>query len=157
MMVIAGILLLIGCGLIVAEIFIPGFGVCGIMGIVLLIASSALTIIASPLGIIIVGVELFIVFIISYFLFTYIKSKQLYGKIILNETLNVDKKEFGDLSYFFGKIGIAKTSLRPHGVVDFNGISVEVYSDGTYISENKEIKVVDIRDNKIIVKQTNSN
>lgn len=157
MSMIAVLFLLIGSALLIAEIFIPGFGVCGIMGIIFVMTSFIFTIISSPIGIFIVGFELLGVLALIFTFFKYISSKQLHGKIILDDTLNEDKKEIGDLDYFLGKCGITKTPLRPQGYVDFNGITVEAFSDSGFISVHSSVKVIDVKENKIFVNLVNSN
>jgi membrane-bound ClpP family serine protease len=157
MLWIAVILLLVGCGCLVAEIFMPGFGVFGISGVIMLVISAVITVIVVPYGIFILLGEAVLVGIVIYYFADYVKKKQLHGKLILDETLGEVQKDIGDLSYFLGKEGVSKTTLRPFGMVDFNGVSIEVCSDGTYVPENKHVKVTAIKESTIIVKQLNAN
>lgn len=157
MILLAVILLLAGCGFLVAEMFIPGFGFFGISGIIMLVVSSFLTALAFPFGIFIMLGEIVLIGLFIYLISIYLRKKQFRGKLILDETLNFDKRDIGDLDYFMGKEGVTKTSLRPFGVVDFNGIDIEVCSDGAYITENKRVKVTGIKQNTVIVKQLNTN
>lgn len=157
MMYLALILLLIGIICLFTEVFIPGFGVFGITGIILTIISAVITVIFIPFGIIIVVSEIILLSLLMLIVLNYIKKHQLYGKIILDETLNYEKKEMGDLEYFLGKEGITKTPLKPFGNVDFNGVIIEAYSDGEYIQPHEKIKVINVHDNKIYVKRLNSN
>ena len=147
----------LGAVCLIIEMFIPGFGVFGISGIILLIISAVLTIVALPYGVFIVMGEIAVIGFTASLLASYIRKKQLYGKLILNETLNEDAKEIGELSYFLGKQGVTKTSLRPMGMADFNGVQMQVCADGAYIPENRQVKVVDIRHEKIVVQQLNTN
>lgn len=147
------LLLLLGTILICVEMFIPGFGVCGISGLVLIALASIVTCFTIPLGPFIVLGELAILGVVVVVVFNYLKRKQLHGKIILDETLEYEKKDIGDLEYFIGKEGFTKTSLRPFGMADFNGITVEVCSDSVYIPEKTKIKVAEVSNRKIIVKQ----
>jgi membrane-bound ClpP family serine protease len=146
-------LLIIGAVFLVAEAFIPGFGFFGISGIVLIIVSSIMTIVGIKYGVFMVVGEVAALSLFMFILLQYVKKSQLYGKIILDETLNYEEKEIGGTDYFFGKEGITKTPLKPFGTVDFNGVSIEVYSDGSYIQEKKKVKVIDVTKNKIIVRQ----
>jgi membrane-bound ClpP family serine protease len=157
MLWIAVALLIAGCGLLVVEMFVPGFGVFGISGIVMLVISAVITAVVVPFGIFILLGEAVVVGMVIYSVAVYIQRKQLHGKLILDETLGEVQKDIGDLSYFLGKEGISKTTLRPFGMADFNGIAVEVCSDGDYVPENKQIKVIGVKKNTIIVKQLNAN
>ena len=151
------ILIIIGAILICAEAFMPGFGICGISGLIAFIGGIVLTVIASPIGIFIAIGELGVLGLIVLVAIRYIKRKQLHGKLILDEAPDLEPPEHGDLSYFMGKEGVTKTTLRPYGKVDFNGTSVEAAADGQYIPENTHVKVVDISGRKITVKSLQTN
>ncbi len=149
---LAVMLIIFGGALLVAEIFTPGFGVFGISGILCIIASAVLTVLYVPFGpFILIGEFAVLACLVMYFL-DYVRRKQLFGKIILDETLNFDEKEIGDLSFFLEKEGTSKTPLKPVGNVDFNGVVLEAYSDGAFIYENTKVKVVGVNGNKLIVK-----
>lgn len=143
-------LLVLGIVFLVAEMFIPGFGVCGISGMVLMIISAVLAVMYVPYGWIFVSAEMVMLAIIMYVMFNFIKKRQMRG-LILDETLNEDIPQMGDLGFFMGKEGVAKTSLRPFGEVDFNGVSIEVSSGGAYVERGRRVKVTELQKNKIIV------
>lgn len=144
-------LLFLGIMCLIAEMFIPGFGVCGISGIVLMIIAAVLAVFYVPYGWLFVSAETVLLAATVYTMFNYIKKKQLHGKLIMDETLNEDVPQIGDLNYFVGKEGVTKTPLRPFGEVDFNGVSIEVSSNGAYVEQGKPVKVTEVQKNKIIV------
>lgn len=137
------------------ELFVPGFGIFGAFGLLSTVISLVLTLIYIPYGIIIVTVEIIILVILCYLLFKYLKKKHLYGKLILNDTLETDEKieENGNLKEYVGKEGISRTVLKPFGFAEFDGVSLEVNADGNYIAANKKIKAIGIANNKIVVKE----
>jgi membrane-bound serine protease (ClpP class) len=145
-MVLAVILLLV-------EAALPGFGVFGIAGFILFIISAVATVYASPFGIFILIAELFIIAIVVKFIWKIIKKKQLHNGVILNDTLNIEKSEFGGLDYFMNKEGVVKIPLKPFGKVDFNGVFVEASSEGGYLDEGERVKVVSVSKNKIVVRR----
>lgn len=151
MITLCVILLVLGILCLVAEMFIPGFGVCGISGVVLMIVSAALAVMYVPYGWMFVSLETVLLAVVVWFMFNFIKKKQLHGKLIMDETLNEDIPQIGDLHFFMGKEGITKTPLRPFGEVDFNGVSIEVSSNGAYIEQGRRVKVTELQKNKIIV------
>ncbi|XOV92026.1 MAG: NfeD family protein [Bacteroidota bacterium] len=51
-----------------------------------------------------------------------------------------------------GDHGTTISSLKPIGKAIFNDHEMEVRSEGTYITENQEIEIIKIDNNKIIVK-----
>lgn len=157
MLYLSLVLLFIGVALLCAEAFIPGFGVLGVSGIVLIVVSSIIVAFTVPFGPLIVIGEVIILAFAIYALLKFLKKKQLYSKLVLNETLNVEEREIGNLDYFIGKEGFTKTSLRPFGTVDFSGVTVEVYSDSGYIDAQKNVVVTEVKQQKIIVKSLNKN
>lgn len=149
---VALVLMLIGALCLFIEALVPGFGVFGISGIILIIASAALTVIAVPMGIYIVIGEILVLGLLVYLVYSFLKRKQLLGSIILKDTLNKEEKEVGGLDYFLGKEGITKSTLRPVGTAEFGGVVLQVKSDSGYIYENTAIKVVAIVNDTLIVK-----
>lgn len=150
-------LLFLGIALLVIEAFIPGFGVLGVSGIAAIIISSVIVVFTVPFGPFIVIGEIIVLAFAIYMLFKFLKKNQLYNKLILNETLNSEKKDIGNLEYYIGKEGVTKTSLRPFGTVDFDGVTVEVCSDSGYVEAQKSVVVTEISGQKIMVKLLNKN
>ena len=153
MLTVSIVLMLIAAACMFAEASIPGFGFFGITGIVLLIASTVITIIYVPFGGFVILGEYAILAASAFGFYRWVKSKQIYGQLVLRETLNEDKPEFGDLSVFLGKEGVAKTTLRPVGVADFNGVSLEVTADCAYIPQNTRIKVTEVSRKMLYVRR----
>ena len=153
MLVISVIVMVVGAGLLFAESIAPGFGVFGVSGIVLLIASTVLTLMYVEFGIILVACEFGIIGGGLYLFFRRAKKKLYGNQIILKETLKEDTAGMIDPTDYLGKTGITKTSLRPSGIAEIGGVSLEVVADGVYISENTRVIVKEISGNKLIVKQ----
>lgn len=145
--------LILGLIFLVIEAIIPGFGFFGVSGFILLLISSITTITSVKFGLFIVIFEVVFISLLIYFIFKHMRRSQIFGRIILDETLNYEEKEIGGTDYFLGKEGITKTPLKPFGSVDFNGVVMEVYSDGTFIKEKTKVKVIEVTTNKIIVKE----
>ena len=153
------ICLVVGTIFSVLEVCTPGMGIFGFIGIIAVIISVVLTFFAFPfpIGLFVMAAELATLGAIVYAMFRYVRKSQLYGKLILDETLEFEKKDIAGLDYFLGKIGTTKTPLKPVGMVDFNGIPMEVTSTGTFISANRSVKVIEVIGSKIIVTEQNTN
>ena len=150
-------LFLLAVILLIAEGYTTGFGAFGIPGLLSLGAAIFLTVVFVPFGIfVVVGVIAALVPLSMAFV-RYLRKKQMYGRLILSDVLAEDKSEVKGLEFFVGKEGITKTALRPYGSAEFNGSKVDVYSDSKYIEQNRRIKVVDVRDNKVYVKLVDGN
>jgi len=153
-----GIMLFVGIGLFVAaililavDIYIEGFGPLGIVGLVVAAAALFITVAFVPFGWLIALGKIVTMVAGSILFYRFLRSRQLHGKLVLTETLAHDVVDVSGLEYFVGKEGITKTALRPQGNADFNGASVEVCSDSKYIPKGKRIRVVDVRDRKVLV------
>jgi membrane-bound serine protease (ClpP class) len=151
----AALLMFLAVVLLLIEAALPGFGIFGIAGLVLFLFSAVGTIYASPFGAFILIAELLVIALAAKFIWKIIKRKQLHNGIILNDTLNIEKPEFGGLDYFMNKEGVVKIPLKPFGKVDFNGLSVEASSEGGYVGEGDRVKVISVSKNKIVVKRVN--
>lgn len=146
-------LLILGVTFLTVEALIPGFGFFGISGLISILISLIITITSIKFGVFIVLFEIIFIMFFVYLLFKYLKRSQFLGRIILDETLDFEEKEIGGTDYFLGKEGITKTILKPFGSAEFNGVTVEVCSDGNFIKEKTRIKVIEVTCNKIIVKE----
>ena len=155
MTVLTVLLLVIGFGLVLLEMHIPGFGVPGVAGAIFLILAVVLTArnfaqaLVMALGILaILGIMLGVV------LTCFTKGK-LFKPLILSDE---QKKEHGyisssDLDYLLGKKGVALTDLRPSGSVDIDGVKFDVVSDGEYITSGAKVEIFKVSGVKLLVKK----
>ena len=60
--------------------------------------------------------------------------------------------EASDLDYLLHREGTASTDLRPVGKGDFDGIELDIVSDGAYIKKGSRIKIVQISSNRLMVR-----
>jgi membrane-bound serine protease (ClpP class) len=150
--------LIIGFALIAAEIFIiPGFGVAGVSGIAIVIASLVLIMVnndffnfdlvskSSLTTALIVATGGLLGGIVLLFLVggKLLDSKQ-FKKIALPDTQN-SKDGYTSTSILepmTGKTGVAHTVLRPSGKVLIDGQFYDAYSRGEYIEKGEAIEVV---------------
>ncbi len=153
------IIFVIGLVLLGLEIFvIPGFGIAGISGIVLIIAGLVLSLINnidfdfSPvergaLGkaflTVIGGMTLSFALII--YLSSKIGSKGMFRKIALEATMDNESGYVGvsmDEVKLVGKKGIASTVLRPSGKVNVEGTVYDAISEDGFVEKGTEVKIV---------------
>ena len=77
------------------------------------------------------------------------------SKLVLNDVaVPADASENNDLNYFIGRTGTAHTALRPAGIGEFDGVKLNVVSDGEFISAGKGIRVESVSGNRIVVRET---
>jgi membrane-bound serine protease (ClpP class) len=159
----AGIGLLIflfGIGLLLVEIFvIPGFGVAGISGIILIVAGLLFTLdtntgtwSAATLTL----AQALIMMLVIGGLLAYILPKTSLWRSVILET--EERSEAGysaptsDLEMLRGKTGVALTPLRPAGIALIDGERVDVVSEGGFIERNAQVKVINVEGNRVIVR-----
>lgn len=147
---IAIILIVIGIILLIAEIFIPSFGVTGVIGIVSIIAGVVFTSDTFIGGLLLFTVIFVITLILMYIAYKVLSSVK--SPLILTESVN--EEEINEkLAFFLGKNGKAVTPLRPSGTGDFNGVRLDVLTRGEFIEKGAAITVEEIKGKKIIVKE----
>ena len=165
------LLFIVGLILLVVEIFvIPGFGVFGIIGIVLIVASLVLAMIFNinfnfsftPSGVIFQKIMLVLVSLtVGFGLSIWLGRKLIlantrFGSIALKTELS---KEDGYISqgegYFHlvGKEGIAETILRPAGKIQIDGNQYDAVAIYGIIEKDTPIKVLKFENSQLVVQK----
>jgi len=153
------IVFVIGLVLIAIEIFvIPGFGVAGISGIVLVIAGLTLSMlenvdfnfegvetggVGKALMTVILGVGLG--FALVLYLSSRIGSKGIFRNIALNTNLENSEGYISvemKLKDLVGQEGVAHSDLRPSGKIRINGQLFDAVSEGDFIGASTPIRVI---------------
>lgn len=151
----AAIFFILGFLLVVFEMFHPGFGAPGILGSVLLLL-GVITTARNLWDVIIMILIILVLLALALTLALHSATKGRLSKtLILNESL---KKEFGyegteDLNYFLLKEGKAFTVLRPSGTGDFDGVKLDVVTQGEFIEKGDKIKVIKVEGRRIVVEK----
>ena len=147
----------VGIGLLVLEAFMPGFGLPGISGIVMEIVAIALTWVnhgpVAALGLTIIVLSL-IAIAISMSLRSATKGRLSRSKIILKER---ESNEAGyrsaeDMQVFLGKEGETTTVCRPTGMAEFDGVKLNVVSEGEFLPAGPRVRIVQVEGSRIVVR-----
>lgn len=150
------ICILVGVSLLVLEVFLPGFGLPGISGMVLMLASVVLVWVnyGAVAGLMVAVAALALAGVaISVSLRSASKGKLSQSALVLPEVDMSGIDERNELGELVGKEGVANTVLRPAGIVEFDGVRLNVVSDGGYIEKDARVRVEKIQGNRIIVKK----
>lgn len=145
--VLAGVILLI------VEAFMPGFGVPGISGIILLLAGVAMTWYeyGAMVGL---GTTVAVLALVGVAISVSLKSassgRLSKSDLILNDTEN-PPSENADMQLLVGKEGVVKNTLRPVGTAEFDCGKLHVTSDGEYVSEGQKVRIVRVEGTQIFV------
>lgn len=146
-----------GVGFLILEAFMPGFGMPGITGCVLEIIALVLTWVNhGPLAT--MGLLLIVLAVLAIAISTSLRSlsggKMSKSRLVLNET---ESSEAGylateDLQVFVGREGTASTVLRPAGIADFDGVRMNVSSEGDYVPAGTKVRIISIEGSKVLVR-----
>ena len=148
---------IIGVALMVLEAFMPGFGIAGISGIVVEIIAVSLTWLnhgpVAALGMLLVILSV-IAIAISMSLRSATNGRLSKSRIILRDT---ESNEAGyrsteDMEVFLGREGQATTVLRPTGMAEFDGVRLNVVSEGEFIAMGTAVRIVRIEGSRILVR-----
>ena len=161
-------LFVLGLILLLIEIFvIPGFGIVGIVGIILMISGLFLGLLPASfmnntnfisIAIIQLAGTFVVAGILVFILSKYLPKSKTFTRLILNDALPA-KSGYGAKANFenlVGVGGIAITDLRPAGSAMINGNRVDVVTEGDYITRETEIIVKQVEGSKIVVKKNSA-
>ncbi len=166
------IVFIIGVGLLLAEIFIiPGFGIAGISGIILIIVGLTLSMIDNvafnfenvhssdfikALLTVFIGTGggfIGVIFLSS----TILKSKRgLFSKVALSTSQEVEAGYISvdsSLSALVGKRGTASTDLRPSGKVIIDDEYYDARANEGFIERNSDVKVISYSSGQLNVRK----
>jgi len=147
-----GLCLLIGAALMILEIFLPGFGLPGISGMVLIGAGVVMT--AIQHGMLMAVVILLVVIALLALVISWVMRSAAKGnyhsEIFLKEKDDLYTRE--DMQVLVGKIGRTTSVLRPAGIGDFDGVRLNVVTEGGFIERDKAIEIVSVDGTRIVVR-----
>jgi membrane-bound ClpP family serine protease len=148
-------LIILGIVLIIVEvIFIPGTTITGIFGAGFLVGGIALAYsnFGSPTGTYVLissmgalGIVLFIAF-----------KSGAWSSFALKDAITSRVNDEDVPAVQVGERGMALSSLRPFGKVEFNDKVYEVTTIGNYVDADQEVEVIRIEGNKIYVEPLKS-
>ncbi len=166
------ILLFIG-GLILIgiELFaIPGFGVAGISGIILVVAGLVLSMVDNVIfdhelhaeaaliavlkAFFIVSLSMFLGLVLSLYLSKKVLTSNRFSALVLDSVQNKEEGYVGvdkEQSTLVGKTGTSYTVLRPGGKVNIDGEIYDAKSELGFIEKGEEIKVIKAETSQLYV------
>ncbi len=148
-------LFILGLLLLVIEMFIPGFGVFGVSGILSIIASVVMAFPSPEQAFVPIMISFVVSGVIIYLLVKYLIKTPFFDRIVLgvkqekSEGYTVSDK---DESGLLGMKGKAITSLRPAGAALINERKIDVLTEGEFVPVGSDIVVIRVEGSKIIVK-----
>ncbi len=150
------VLFAVGMIFLLIEMFIPGFGIFGGLGLVALVLC-----IVFQAHSVAEGLLLFLIIAAIVFIFALIAARSLKRGWLYRSSLvlkDAEEKDAGyvakdDYSRFNGKEGLSLTPLRPAGSVQIGGEKADVVTEGEFIPKGARILVINTVGGRIIVRQ----
>ncbi|MCH7751858.1 MAG: hypothetical protein IH898_06850 [Planctomycetes bacterium] len=149
----AVLLMLIGCGLVVMEVFIPSGGILGFLSGICIIGSVVMAFrrdTTTGIGFIVitlVAVPAAVGLAFKYWPYTPM------GKAFLGELPDEDDVKPSDpRRELVGRVGTAKSKMLPSGSVSIDGRLVDAVSQGPAIDMGQAVVVVEVRGNRVVVR-----
>ena len=148
---------LFGILMFIVEMFTPGFGVAGGLGIASFAAIIVMQFLANSVtaALIVTAVlVLLLAIIIVLFIRSFQKGALSRSRIVNDTALEGESspvvKEKG--KSLVGKVGTAVTALRPTGIAQIEGERLNVSTSGNFIDAGKEVTVVGVEGLNVFVK-----
>lgn len=146
--------ILLGLGLlaVAVEVFLlPGFGIAGVLGALLIGAAVVLAMLGSfPTSgdviqaMLVLGASIFITLAIAYTWLRHLPNSRRFSGLIHKDSAQAAEGYVSALprADLVGKLGIAATDLRPSGVATIDGERIDVVADGEFIRSGARVEVV---------------
>lgn len=168
---LAALLFLLGLVLLGLEIFVlPGFGVCGLSGILLVLGSMALLTygkwpqdggewVGLSKNVAPFGLSLVVAVALAVILARYLPSIPYFNRLLLKPQTEENEGAVAELdpaqarmAALLGAIGVAATPLRPAGKVQFGDEYIDVVTESSYVMPGTRVQVIEIEGNRVVVK-----
>ena len=161
------VIFFIGVLLILVELFIiPGFGVPGIMGLLMVVGSLFASLVPNvgfsfPSGdaistaIATLAITLVLLLILGFSLGRYLPHSERLNQLVLSPELTsaTGYTSADTEDELVGKTGTALTTLRPSGTATIDGERVDVVATGSFVPEGSALEVVSVRGSRVEVRQ----
>jgi membrane-bound ClpP family serine protease len=150
------VLFVVGIVLLAIELHIPGHGLFGVFGVIVLVIDVLITAKTFTQGLILTAVLLVIVAVFLALLISFASKGRLPKGLTLKQSNSAELGFSGaeDMKYLIGKSGITVTILRPAGIVDFDGVRLDVVTRGDYLEKATPVEVIEVEGNRIVVRAT---
>jgi len=159
------VIFILGVVLLLLEIFvIPGFGIVGVMGILLIITGLFLGLVGDfsitdsndlSNAIIQLASSFVMTGALIYVLSRFLPKTKMWNNMILQANISSKSGYTSNLDFnsLIGAEGVALTDLRPAGTVIINNKRIDVVTDGEFIRNGTAVVVNFIQGSKVVVEE----
>lgn len=159
------IIFIVGVILLLIEIFVvPGFGIFGLLGIVAVIGSLFLGLLADfeivtwemlSTAILQLAVAFVVTFIAAYFLSKLLPKTSFFSRLILHDNI-LTRSGYAtepEAKELVGKDAEALTDLRPSGTALIDNKRIDVVTEGVFLSRGTKLVVIKESGSKVVVRE----
>ena len=143
------LLFVVGIGLFIAELFLPGFGLIGGLGVLCLMVDVVITARSFAQGMMLAGGISLLLFVLFLCGLRLASKGRLPRRLVLQDKTDFSSTQ--DLRALIGHVGLAATILRPAGCVDIEGRRYDVVSYGEFIEPGAQVVVLGVEGNRVVV------
>lgn len=155
--VLALVLLMLGLGLAICEVFFPSGGILGflcfasIVGAVVLGFQSGTAVGVTVLLIALIGLPTVIVVALNWLPETPV-GRQIILQVPTSQDVLPDDEERRGMKALVGHVGQAKSRMMPAGIVKVDGRTIDAVSEGVAVDEGQWVRVIEVRGNRVVVR-----
>ncbi len=151
------VLVVLGLGLIVLELFIPSGGILGFLATVAVVASVVLGFMSSSShGVLMLVVNVIVVPVVVAQALKWWPRTPLGRRVLLDvpdeEDLKPHDPELEALKQLVGQVARARSPMLPSGAIEVNGRVYDALSQGVAIDPGQWVRIVEVKGNRIVVR-----
>jgi len=151
------LLLALGAGLIVLEVFFPSAGVLSFLAVCAVLGAIVLGFMEGPLfgfailASTVVGLPALVVLAFKYWPKTPIGRRVLLLSPRSEDVLPRDPK-MERLKGMIGRVAVAKCKMLPGGAIILDDRTVDAVSEGMPVEEGQKVRILEVRGNRVVVR-----
>ena len=152
----AAVCLVLGILLVGVEVFIPGFGIPGITGVILLILGIILGAQSVFQAFILIVLVLVVLAVMLVLIYKSAKKGRIYrSPLVLKNRLDESDgfSAVEEMENHVGRRGVTLTPLHPAGTGDFGGMRLDIVSDSEFIEKGRPVRIVKVEGRRIVVRE----
>lgn len=154
--IVSVVLFAVGMVLLLIELFVPGFGIFGGLGLVALVLCIVFQARSVLEALILLLAFSAIVVALALIAGRSLKRGRLYRSALVLKDAQ-DREEgyvsSDDYTHLVGETGVSLTPLRPAGVAELGGRKQDVVTEGEFIPARSPVKVERVVGSRVIVRQ----
>lgn len=144
-----------GLVLLIMEIFvIPGFGVCGVLGIGSIIGAVICVAPSFSVAMLQLGIALVVAVLLVFINLKCGRTRRVWSRLILQEATSTAGGYVSPppaINQLVGKSGVALTDLRPSGAALIEGKRTDVLTEGRFVKRGTAVSVIRVEGSGVVV------